>query len=369
MSTKILKFSALVLLGLLVIVVCSASSEAFSSQRGNSPRISLQYLQAYGPSSYPDYRKQLSLVTNNPSCITVVSPNWYRLNNAADGSFTGPWELSSGNYNQLVAVAHSRGFEVLPLLAADWDDEGKAALDKVLSQETFRSNLINQLVEMITSTGADGAVIDFEYMSSSTGPYLTQFMQELSSELHSRNKLLVAAVPSRTATSHSYTAFDYRSLSQAVDYLAIMTYDYSTSKPGPIAPPDWIRRVLEYARSQNATMDRVLLGLPYYGRDWALTGSTYKANALGLDQAVSRAAEHSASVERETTQADPVGIPHYAYKDGSGTQHFVYYDDYDSWRAKLALLSEYNLGGVHGWSAMWLNDNTARSLFSLLHNY
>lgn len=367
MSKNISRFTVLVLLGLLVIVLCSASSEAFSSKRTDSHRISLQYLQAYGPDSYSDYRKQLSLITNNPNIITAVSPNWYRLDNSADGTFTGPWELTSGNYNQLVAVAHRRGFEVLPLLAADWDDTGKTALYNVLSQKTSRLNLVNQIVEVITSSGADGVVIDFEYMSRSTGPFLTQFMLELSSELHARNKMLVEAVPSRTVTSSSYTAFDYQSLSPAVDYLAIMTYDYSTSEPGPIAPSDWIKRVLDYARAQNVAMDKVLLGIPYYGRDWALTGSTYKARALGLDQAVRRAAEYSASIERETTQADFAGIPHYSYTDESGTQHFVYYDDYDSWRAKLAFLNEYNLGGVHCWSVMWLNDNTARSLFSLLH--
>ncbi|MDF9407680.1 glycosyl hydrolase family 18 protein [Pelotomaculum isophthalicicum JI] len=366
MSKNISKYPVLVLLGLLVIVLCSASSEAFSSKRSDSHRIFLQYLQAYGPDSYSDYRKQLSLVTDSTNGITAVSPNWYHLNNSADGTFTGPWELSSGNYNQLVAVAHHRGFEVLPLIAADWDDTGKMTLYNVLSQKTSRLNLVNQIVGMITSSGADGVVIDFEYMSGSTGPFLTQFMLELSSELHARDKLLVEAVPSRTSTSRSYTAFDYQSLSLAVDYLAIMTYDYSTSEPGPIAPPDWIKRVLDYARAQHVAMDKVLLGLPYYGRDWASTGSTYEAHALGLAQALSRSAEYSASIERETTQADLVGIPHYSYQDESGTQHFVYYDDYDSWRAKLGFLDEYNLGGVHCWSVMWLNDNTARSLFSLL---
>jgi spore germination protein YaaH len=48
-----------------------------------------------------------------------------------------------------------------------------------------------------------------------------------------------------------------------------MTYNYSGSwsGPGPLSPPDWIDRVLDFAESQVPSR-RVVMGLGFYGRDW-----------------------------------------------------------------------------------------------------
>ena len=257
----------------------------------------------------------------------------------------------------------------MPLIGSPWNAAGKAALDATLTQTAARTALVDNLVSMVQSTGSDGIVIDFEYMSAATGPYLTQFMQELYSQLHAQNKLVIEAVPPRSGTDSWYTAFNYHDLSQYVDYLDIMTYDYSTSKPGPIAPISWMKDVLSYAQGQGVNMSKVLLGIPYYGRDWTKNGTAYTNKSVSLAGAVSTASTYKAIIQRDTSNGDSVGIPYYTYTDQSGSKHIVYYDDPASWNAKLGLLDSYGLGGIGSWSLMWISKDTTPSLFPLLKEH
>ena len=340
------------------------------------PRISLQYQQAYGSSLLSDYINQLSLLPAKATdSVDIVAPNLFSLDrlatdqSVASGSFSGPWNLTDNSYAQLVTAAHGRGVKLLPIIGSTWSSEGKAALDLTLTQDVSRTNLVNQLVSMVQTTGADGVVIDFEYMSDSTGPYLTKFMQALYGELHAHNKLVIEAVPARTSTTDWFTEFNYHDLAQYVDYLNIMTYDYSTSVPGAIAPIFWVKKVLNFTQGQISDMSKVLLGIPYYGRDWTKTGNTYSHKSVELAGATSNAASNHAVILRDTSNGDTVGIPYYTYTDIFLAQHTVYFDDLSSWEAKLDLLDTYGLGGIGSWSLYWVNNDTAPSLFSLLKEH
>lgn len=342
-----------------------------------NPRISLQYMQAYGTTAYTSYLKEINFMPGKATdSVDYVAPHWYNLSlissgqTMADGSFSGPWESTSPSYTQLVTTAHARGLKVLPNIFADWNEDGKAAVDSVLKNPVPRQNLINNLVEMLKKTGADGVVVDFEYLSDDSGPALTQFMKELYSTLHAQNKIVVQAVPARTTATDWYQEFNYRDLSQYVDYLNIMTYDFSTSQPGPIAPLGWDKKVLEFAKSQKVDMSKVLLGIPYYGRDWTQTGeNTYSRSSVGLYTARDLLEDYQATLTRETTPEDPVGIPTFTYTDTEKKVHKVYFDDIQSWEAKLSLMDDYGLAGMGGWSLYWMTEETANEIFPLLQRH
>ncbi|MDD4346979.1 MAG: cell wall-binding repeat-containing protein [Desulfitobacteriaceae bacterium] len=338
-----------------------------------NPRISLQYWQAY---NYEGYQNELQVIPGNAAAVVdFVAPNWYCLNNipsgqtAADGSFSGNNAFSDNDYVKLVKAAHTRGLKVLPIIASSWNNDGKAALDSMLADKNSRTNLINGLTEMIRKTGSDGVVLDFEYLSDTSGPNLTQFTKELGAQLKAQNKILVMAVMARTSSTDWYPEFDYPRLAQNVDYLNIMTYDYSTSVPGPIAPLDWIKKVLVYTKSQGVAMNKVLLGIPYYGRDWTETPSGYQRASVSLSTALKTSSDYKAALQRLTSSSDSTGIPYYTYTDTAGAAHTVYYDDPQSWEAKLSLLDQYNLGGIGSWSLMWLDSDTAAKLFPILQRH
>jgi len=325
------------------------------------PRISLQYTQG----GLAGTKGMLSQVQSIPSPATdyadILAPSWYYLDDTADGTVTGGWDATPSDYTQFTASVHARNLKVLPVIQSTWSSS--KTMDTVMASDTARAKLESQIIQRVQSTSSDGIVIDFELMSNATGPYLTQFMKELYTQLHPLNKLVIEAVMARTGSEAWLNEFDYPALAQYVDYLHIMTYDYSHSTPGPIAPLDWSSKVLQYARGQGVDMHKVLLGLPYYGVDWWTTdsGVSYSRRSGGM-------AELSA-LAKGPVQRDPSQIPYFNYTDASGT-HTVYFDDAQSWNAKMALLNQYGLGGVGAWSLNWtLNPTSSSAIFPLLKQY
>lgn len=323
-------------------------------------RISLQYTQG-------SVQGMLNQVQSIPSPATdyadLIAPSWYYLDDTADGNVTGGWDTGTGDYSKFTAAAHSRNLKVLPVIQSSWDS-GKT-VDTVLASDAARAKLESQIIQRIQRTNSDGIVIDFELMSTATGPNLTQFMKELYAQLHPLNKLVIEAVMARTGSEAWLGEFDYHALAQYVDYLHIMTYDYSHSAPGPLAPLDWSSKVLQYTRGQGVDMHKVLLGVPYYGVDWWTTDTgtnpTYKRRSGGMAELLALA---KGPVQRDSSQ-----IPYFNYTDASGT-HTVYFDDAQSWNAKLGLLNQYNLGGVGAWSLIWTqNPTSSNAIFPLLKQY
>ncbi|MGC7871943.1 cell wall-binding repeat-containing protein [Desulfosporosinus sp. SYSU MS00001] len=327
------------------------------------PRISLQFTQG----ALSGTKGMLSQLQSIPLPATdyadLIGPSWYYLDDAANGNVTGGWDATSANYTQFTSAVHARDLKVLPVIQSSWSTP--KTVDTVLSSATTRAALENKIITLIQSTNSDGIVIDFELISDSTGPYLTQFMQELYAKLHPLNKLVIEAVMARTGSESWLTEFNYSALAQNVDYLDVMTYDYSHSTPGPIAPLDWMNKVMQYTKGQGVDMHKVLLGIPYYGNDWWTTGSgssaAYQRKSGGMAELQALA---QGPIQRDSSQ-----IPYFNYTDSSGT-HTVYYDDAQSWNAKLSLLNQYNLGGIGAWSLNWsLTPASSNAIFPLLKQY
>jgi len=332
----------------------------------SQPRISLQYTQG----ALTGAKGMLSQVQSIPAPATdyadIISPSWYYLDDSADGNVTGGWDAGMSDYAQLTASVHARNLKVLPVIQSTWSTS--KTVDTVLASGTARAKLESQILQRIQSTNADGIVIDFELMSDTTGPNLTQFMKELYTQLHPLNKLVIEAVMARTGSESWLSEFNYPALAQYVDYLHVMTYDYSHGSPGPIAPLDWSTKVLQYTRGQGVDMHKVLLGIPYYGVDWwtADTGAnpTYSRRAGGTADLLALA---KGPLQRDSSQ-----IPYFNYSDALGL-HTVYFDDAQSWNAKMGLLNQYGLGGVGAWSLSWTlnpaNPTSSSTIYPLLKQY
>ena len=351
------------------------------------PRISLQYAQGSTLEGYAGIKRQVQMI---PSPATdyadLISPSWYYLNDEADGSISSEWDSHSGDFKTFVDYVHSRNLKVLPMLGSTWATP--ATVDKVLTSASTRAILINQLIERIQAIGADGIVIDLELMSSTTGPSLTLLMQELYPKLHALNKLVVMAVMAKTPSSSWLKQFNYYDLAQSVDYLHIMTYDYSSSSPGPMAPLDWMNQVIQYTKSQGVDLHKVLLGIPYYGADWwainpsdpndpsvyskanrkarglyTLDGPNPNSSSNSIVGAMDELTQQNAVLQRDKTD------PYFTYTVGN-EYHRVYFDDATSWDAKLSLLAQYPLGGIGAWSLRWtMNPKTIDQVFPLLKKH
>jgi spore germination protein YaaH len=259
-------------------------------------------------------------------------------------------------------MGQNRGAQVVPMIGGS----GKA-VENMLASPAKRAHFVNSVDTLVRTLGCDGFLIDFELLPGSAAGGLNSLMAELYRRLHPQGKLVIISVMARTTDEDdSWPAYDYATLSRHSDYIQVMSYDkhHMTSAPGPIAPLDWVDRVMAYTVSQVGHPHTVLMGLPYYGRAWKKTPHGYTSLAFGLSYA--QQAAGPPAIQRHITPADPVGIPTFRYTDPKGVQRTVYYDDAASWGAKLDLLEKYNLGGIGAWALHWIDEKSAEELFPLL---
>ncbi|AHF10899.1 cell wall-binding protein [Dehalobacter restrictus DSM 9455] len=326
-----------------------------------SSKISLQFWDGYANKT--TYENQLSYVPGDlADYIDILVPNLCGAVQA-DGSFA--YRFSSAETPKyLVSLGQSKGAQVVPMVMSS----GSTA-DSVLQNATKRSAFVNSATKMIAETNADGILVDMEALSESSEEGLTALMQSLYTQLHPQGKLVMVSVMSKTSATAQpwYDEYDYSDLAQYVDYIQIMSYDkhYSTSAPGPIAPLDWVREVIAYAVTEIPS-EKILMGVPYYGRAWRTEGSGWVSKVFGWAVATQTADQFCATITRETTLTDPIGVPTFKYVDESDYSRTAYFDDRLSWGKKLDIMDEYNLGGIGGWSMGWINEVSAPELYPLL---
>lgn len=121
-----------------------------------------------------------------------------------------------------------------------------------------------------------------------------------------------------------------------------------------VAPIHQVRRVVEYAVTQILP-NKIDLGIPNYGYDWALPferGIT-RATTLGNVQAVRIAIERGAVIEFDALFQSPF----FHYREGD-VEHEVWFEDVRSLQRKFDLIKEFELRGCGYWQIMqWFRAN------------
>lgn len=123
----------------------------------------------------------------------------------------------------------------------------------------------------------------------------------------------------------------------------IMGYDFHwfSSEAGPIAPADWIDRVLAYAVS-SIPNDKIVLGVPTYGYDWPL-GPGQEGRGITYSYAISTAKRYNALIIEDAQQG-----PHFTYTLNEAV-HEVWFSDATSLATLLDLVNKYDIKGIVFW--------------------
>jgi spore germination protein YaaH len=161
-------------------------------------------------------------------------------------------------------------------------------LTKAFATSQSRSKLCNDLVKMVLEDKAVGLDLDFESLSGKDRDKYSSFAAELARELHKKGKKLSVTVHPKQDVDGGWDgaqAHDYAALGKVSDRLNIMTYDFSwsTSPAGPIAPLDWVGRVIDFAISQ-VPAGKLGMGIACYGYDY----KTKPAESISWEQMVGK---------------------------------------------------------------------------------
>ena len=183
-------------------------------------------------------------------------------------------------YPELVREAHKYGVKII-MSTGGW--ERCEGFPGMASSAENRKRFITQVVSFCEKHDYDGVDIDWEYVSNQEEQKnFVHFIEELSEALKALNPplQLSMAVPS----GHFWGRWiNYEELLDEFDYINFMTYDYHgqwsdhSGHNSPLYtcnddPCGSMNDTYSYSRSRKVPKEKLLLGIPFYGRSFDCEG-------------------------------------------------------------------------------------------------
>lgn len=275
----------------------------------------------------------------------------YEVNSANGNAITTHnWSTTS-----VVTTAQANGVNVT--LCATLFSGHTTFFSSATSQQTLITNLIN----LVSARGAKGVNIDFEGMGASHRTAFTNFMIDLCNQMH-------AAIPGSEVSICLYAVdwsnvFDMAAMDPYVDLFIIMGYDYywsGSTTAGPESPlynfqtsyNYTLTKTITFYLNQGTTDSKLLLGLPWYGREWGTTLSTIPSatSGVGTSSVTYATMRNNASGNYGTRAWDPVSYSTYfpSVRGGNNWQAFI--DDEYSLRKRFDMVNQRGIGGIGIWA-------------------
>jgi spore germination protein YaaH len=233
-----------------------------------------------------------------------------------------------------------------------------------LNNITAQRNFMHQIVTLVLNRGAHGVNIDFEGMNSSHNAAFANFMNELADTFHTRipgSEVTIAL----NAVEWS-DVFNINAMKNKVDYFVIMGYDYywgGSTTAGPTDPLYNFVTSYNYTLTKSITHylnkgcppNKLILGLPYYGREYGTVSNTIPSDVNNPPNCVSRTYKfvrdnttgHYSATNKLWDQAS--FTPAYIFYDGTEWRQ-CFIDDKYSMGKRMDLINQRGIAGMGIWA-------------------
>lgn len=192
------------------------------------------------------------------------------------------------NYNKFTSLKNQKP-EIKTIVAiGGWtDSQGSSKYSDLVASSANRQNFITHVITFIKEYNFDGLDLDWEYPGAEDKSNFVLFVQELKEAFEPEGLLLTAAVGASEA--RATTSYDIPALSQYLDFIHLMTYDFHGSWEAVADhhsklynDPDNFDAdfAVTYWINNGASPRKLVMGVPIYGRSFTLsTGQTQPPTA------------------------------------------------------------------------------------------
>lgn len=229
-----------------------------------------------------------------------------------------------------------------------------------LGNATAKQTLITNLINLVQTRGANGVNIDFEGLPSAQSASFTSFMVDLCTQMHN-------SIPGSQVSICLYSVdwsnvFDETSLNPYVDMFIIMGYDYYYGGSATAGPNDPLYNFLtsyNYTLTKSITSylnagitpSKLILGLPYYGKQWATTDNSVGSSttATGTSPFYNTVRTNSSGNYSTKLWNITSFTPYYAFQSG-GQWYQCWIDDAYSLGKRFDMINQRGIGGMGIWA-------------------
>lgn len=273
--------------------------------------------------------------------LDELSLYWYNLD--SNSKITRDNSVSEKAEKETVAFANQNGKKVMFGIS----DHGEAEkADDILDDEDEQKDHIANIISLLDEKGFDGVIIDYEELRNDQEENFTKYMRKLSEEIHSKGKVLGISVPIETQgkVSHGINIVD---VSKVVDRMHMNIYEqYSQDTgPGPIASIDWVNTIIKNAIQQGVKPNKIVLGTAHSGHDWIVSPNEEFYKDMHTKETLDLLLKTKASVTWDKEKQ----ANYFEYRDNEGRKHIVWFEDVQSFKAKIDLAKAYQLQGLFIW--------------------
>lgn len=186
------------------------------------------------------------------------------------------WNWDNTRFLTCKNNANSNGVNLwVALGGADPAETRSARMNSVTGNATFRANLINDLITFAVNENLYGLAIDWEFPKTTAAKNNHEvFMQELYAAIQASanpNIKVACAVGAETTTNPNHTQYINNNTFDYIDEIHLMCYDFPASADvNHSSYADAVTSLQGWALAHNKfDIDKVLLGVPFYGRNAA----------------------------------------------------------------------------------------------------
>ncbi len=285
----------------------------------------------------------LESLENNLGIIDTALPVLYTVDKSGDVVSRG---VSEAKIKELLSFCRENNIKVLPTIGS-YDFESTASAFK---DEAAYQRQVEKIIAEVVKYNFDGIDLDYEMVNSSYRENYLNFIKKLSEELDEIGKISSVTVFAKWEDAdykdHQETRAvqDYSEIAKYADEVRIMAYDYtlqSSQIPGPIAPIDWVKEVLDYA-TEKIPEEKIWLGIHLYGYQWSSDRTIAFTYTTALSAIVN-------DPDIEYVYKEDIGETYSVFSCDNGYTCKAYFQSPDGVESRRTLAKEYEIAGISYW--------------------